>query len=685
MSSSKGSKKSKDQLIAEIEKLRNRISELESMDSEYRQIRDALYKSEYRYRRFFMEDLTGNFLSSVEGDLIDCNPAFLDIFGFDSIEAARDYDLSSLYPTRPSRIEFLELLREEKKLQNFRLEMRRTNGSPMWILENVIGEFDASGELVMLKGYLVDITDWVMIEDKLRQNEELYRGVFQSVPVSLIVLDREGNYIDINPFHINHIGKGKTAREDYIGTNVFHRSSIVKAGIADHFKRLLAGETILLTDLYFPTTTGGTEAYFNISGVPLLKNGEINGAVMIVEDITERQLAEKNRRQMEEQIQHTQKLESLGVLAGGIAHDFNNLLTGILGNTGLAQMELPSSSAVHGRIKKIESASVQAAELCKQLLAYSGRGRFLIQPLSINEIVREMARLLAASVTKKAALRYSLAENLPAVEVDAAQVRQIIMNLIINASEAIGEDSGIITVATGTRECDKSYLRSTYLSDDLPEGRYVYLDVTDTGCGMDEQTRNIIFDPFFTTKFTGRGLGLAAVLGIVRGHQGAIRIKSEPGCGSAFRILFPCSEKAGITACEPVVSMSEFRGEGTVLMVDDEELVRDLGVNTLSKAGFSVLTAANGQEALNIIRERSQDIQLVVLDMTMPLLSGRETFEEILRLKKNMQVILSSGYSEEEAISRFEGNGLAGFLQKPYKPLQLIEKVNQVMEKKSPV
>jgi signal transduction histidine kinase len=287
------------------------------------------------------------------------------------------------------------------------------------------------------------------------------------------------------------------------------------------------------------TRTGDT-VWLSTSGVPVLDaKGNLTGYRGADANITEGKQAEEERCRLEAQIRDARKLESLGVLAAGIARDFNNLLVGVLGYAGLAERELPAESPVRNSIQKIENAAHRAENLTKQLLAYAGEGRFIVAPLDLSALIQEMAHLLATSTSKNATLKYDLAENLPPIQADSAQVRQLIMNLVTNASDAIGEKPGVITVATGVMEADRAYLADAHPGPDLPEGRCVYVEVSDTGCGMEEKTKANIFDPFFTTKFTGRGLGLAAVLGVARGHRGAIKIDSEPGRGSTFRILFP--------------------------------------------------------------------------------------------------------------------------------------------------
>lgn len=401
-------------------------------------------------------------------------------------------------------------------------------------------------------------------------------------------------------------------------------------------------------------------------------------------DISARKRAREKERELERQVQHTQKLESLGVLAGGIAHDFNNLLTGILGNANLALLDLPAESPSRECLTDIETASRRAADLCRQMLAYSGKGKFVIEPIDVGRLVREMSHLLEVSISKKVRLHYDFAEDLPPILADATQIRQIVMNLITNASDAIGDSTGTITISTGLQHCSSEYLRSPFISELPPPGNYVYLEVADTGSGMDHQTKLRLFDPFFTTKFTGRGLGLSAVLGIVRGHHGAVRIYSEPGKGSTFKVLFPeqkLSENHVDTAeqkREPA-SVPTTVGTGTVLVVDDDDTVRLAAERMIARMGFTTITARDGQEAVELFKKKQDEILCVLLDLTMPTMDGVECFQELRKLRPDVKVILSSGYNEQDATQRFTGRGLAGFVQKPYQYDLLAGKLRELL------
>ena len=389
-------------------------------------------------------------------------------------------------------------------------------------------------------------------------------------------------------------------------------------------------------------------------------------------DITE-------RKRLEEQMRETQKLESLGVLAGGVAHDFNNLLTGILGNTSLALETIPRDNPARNVLDDVLRASERAAHLTRQMLAYAGKGRFLLEKVNLSQVVREIANLVQISIPKNVQLRLELDDQLPPIEADPGQIQQIVMNLVINGAEAIPADlNGTVLVTTGGHQVDEEYLR-TLSVDEIPPGLYVALEVHDTGIGMDLATQAKIFDPFFSTKFAGRGLGLAATLGIVRGHKGAIKVYSTPARGTTFKVLFPATESK-VRHTPEAAGQKNLRGSGTVLVVDDEEVVRNTARAMLERYGYSVLLAHDGQEAVDLYRAAPDRIAVVLLDLTMPVMGGAEAFRQLRLIRPNVRVILSSGYNEVEAIRSFTTKGIAGFIQKPYTSAHLAEKVTAVLE-----
>jgi signal transduction histidine kinase/CheY-like chemotaxis protein len=400
-------------------------------------------------------------------------------------------------------------------------------------------------------------------------------------------------------------------------------------------------------------------------------------------EITERRRMQVEQQALEAKMQQTQKLESLGLMAGGIAHDFNNMLTSILGNANLALMDTPEGLPAQDCLREVIKSSQRAADLCGQMLAYSGRGRFLIEAVHLSTLVRETAGMLELSVSKRARLELKLANDLPPVEADATQLRQVVMNLVINASEAIERKDGVITVTTSVQRCDQDFLEEAIAVDALPEGDYVLLEVSDNGCGMDAATQEKIFDPFFTTKFTGRGLGLAAVLGIVRGHGGTIRVQSQPQAGTTFTILLPPAPDAKDMSRPKATSVKEQQSphhHGVVLLVDDEFPVRTVAKRLLERLGFQVLTAKDGQEAIILYRDKSAEIDCVLLDLTMPELDGIATLHELRRIRPEVRAVLTSGYSEHELGRQFAQDGLAAIVQKPFTIEALSETLERVLE-----
>jgi PAS domain S-box-containing protein len=422
-------------------------------------------------------------------------------------------------------------------------------------------------------------------------------------------------------------------------------------------------------------------AYFNYICRPWREaDGSVAGVMTLAIDVTEQVRIRRAMKATEEQLRETAKLESLGVLAGGIAHDFNNLLVGIIGNASLAMESLDDPMAVRGMIGDVLRAGERAAMLTRQMLAYSGKGRFVIESVDLSSLVEEMLPLIQGSIPKTVGLQTRFAQDLPSVEGDPAQLQQVFMNLVINAAEACEDRPGMVSIVTGSQRVDEAYIRNTFGVSEIEPGEYVVLEVSDNGIGIDEATRERIFDPFFTTKFTGRGLGLSAVLGIIRAHRGAVKVFSEPGRGSTFRVLFPAETPRASTPKTEVERPDHAVLHRTVLLVDDEEIVRRIANAALDQLGFQVIEATNGVEAIDVFKQRRAEIDLVILDLTMPLMTGEETLRKLKAIDPEVTVILSSGFTESDATRHFEGRGLAGFLQKPYTLTRLSERVQAALQ-----
>jgi len=401
----------------------------------------------------------------------------------------------------------------------------------------------------------------------------------------------------------------------------------------------------------------------------------------VARDITWEVQREEERFKLAQQMQEAQRLESLGVMAGGITHDFNNLLTPILGESQLALLDLPQDSPIRPRIEQIQQAAKRAAALTRQMLAYSGQTPVSVEPISVSRLVEEMGQLLEGTVSGKVALVYDLAEELPSVTADIAQLSQVVMNLITNAVEAVREGAGRITLRTGVVDAEKLD-RGGFVGECNPTApRYVFFEVLDDGCGMDAATQSKIFDPFFTTKFTGRGLGLAAVLGIVRSHGGMIELASELGRGTRFRVLFPAATQIAADVAPPAAPVAEWTVSGTVLVVDDDKGVRELLDATLRRVGLTVLMASDGREGVELFRRHADEIRAVVLDRTMPDIGGEDAFDQIRRIRPDARIMLLSGYSEERAAWHFIDKGLDAFLHKPFEPAVLLEKIRRIVQR----
>jgi two-component system, cell cycle sensor histidine kinase and response regulator CckA len=397
--------------------------------------------------------------------------------------------------------------------------------------------------------------------------------------------------------------------------------------------------------------------------LPIWRGKQVRGAIGVFLDVTERKRSEDRLRQ-------AQKLESIGILAGGVAHDFNNLLAGIMGNASLLEDEVDE----RGREKAtaIIKASERAATLTRQLLAYAGKGQFLVERVNLSKLVREMAALLRASVPKKVHLEEDLAASLPVVEADPGQMQQIVMNLLLNAAEAIPENqAGEIRIRTGERLVGPGQIVDEMTAVELSPGRYVCLEVSDTGIGMEPEVKARIFDPFFTTKFTGRGLGLPSLAGVVRSHNGAVQVATTPGAGSTVRVFLPASVR--VEPSTPVhASTGEHPGTRSILVVDDEDILLGFTRVALERAGYRVLTAEDGRQAVEMFDQHAGDIDAVLLDLMMPVMDGRETAVALKAKRPDLPIALMSGYSAEKAERIFADESLTGFIQKPFTAQKLV-------------
>ena len=563
---------------------------------------------------------------------------------------------------------------ENQRLLNGQSEIVRATIAPIDV---------APGHVPRVLFVVEDITESRQAEEELAKQRVLMDTIVRQAADAVVVCDSLGEVLFVNEAarRIARIPDGVAVdvlSPEIWGTAYDETGAIVPAKNWS-IPMALRGEVY---QSQAARMVRGDGSYYDIlvSTAPVRDaHGTIVAAVATFTDVTERRKAEDERRKIEAQMQHAQKLESLGVLAGGIAHDFNNLLVGILGNADLALSELSQHSPAASYLHDVIKAAQRASDLSRQMLAYSGQGKFVVEPVNLNDIIEEMAHLLKVSISKNAVLRFDLAEPLPCVEADATQIRQVVMNLITNASDALENHVGTIAINTAAVYCTPADFSDSYSGERMEAGDYVVLEVMDTGRGMDADTVERVFEPFFTTKFTGRGLGLAVVLGIVRGHGGTLQVKSAPGAGSVFTAFIPATSASVVQPVDTGDRVTSIVAGGTVLLVDDEEVVRNVMGRMLKHVGLAVITASDGLEAIERFKEHGRNLSCVFLDLTMPRMGGDETFEALKAIRDDVPVVLVSGYSDKDLSDRFSNRGFAGFLQKPFRREELHDMLRAIL------
>jgi len=499
------------------------------------------------------------------------------------------------------------------------------------------------------------------------------------MPGSILLLSEQGMVLDANPAFCRQIGYG---RQELLHRHVSLFSQDSRETIESNLARLLAGE-VLEHDVINVSKDGSLRYYeLRETAITLPEGG--CGILALSNDITQRNRTEKEKLELQGHLLHAEKLKSLGLMAGGIAHDFNNMLTAIIGNIELGLLDLGEKSSAGGSFRDAIAVAKRAAHLTRQMLAYSGRGQFTVTDVDLNELISGTTELLKAAISRKASLEFRLAEGLPCVEGDAVQLQQVLMNLVTNASEALGDNPGLITITSSLGEYDATTLAAERSGNLLAPGRYVALEVSDTGCGMEESVQQRLFDPFFTTKFTGRGLGMSAVLGAVRGHNGGIIVSSTAGQGTTVSVLFPAGASRSLNTRQPAVAPPADRHAvwpvltGTVLVADDEAIMRSMVERLLKRTGLRVLLAADGVEAVNLFKLHAHEITFVLFDLTMHKLDGAKTLAELRRVKPKVKAVLTSGSNAASCHQRSTQEGFVAFIPKPYDAANLIELARQI-------
>ena len=541
-----------------------------------------------------------------------------------------------------------------------------------------------------LLAFIRQVGDRRRAERELERSRARFRTLYEAITDALFVhgLDEDGSmthFREVNDIACERYGYSREELLDMRLSDIDAPES--ETDVPSILEKLIRGESATFEQLH--VAKDGHRIPVEIHAKAFQLDGK-SAVISLVRDIADRKKAEDERRRMERRIQDLQRQESLGVMAGGIAHDFNNILMVVIGNLEMALEDDVLSTETQKNLDESKTASQRAAKLVKQMLAYSGKGHFVVGPVNLNETVEDAVEFIQSAVPSEVALETRFSPEDLMIDADAAQLNQALSNLVVNACESLqGRKDGRVVLATGVETYDAERLEATvseaWLGYDGPleEGRCAYLEVKDNGCGMDAETRKRMFEPFFTTKFQGRGLGLAAVIGIVRGHRGFVHVDSEPDQGTAVRILFPLRESAPkpIAPESPADMEGAPQGSGRVLVVDDQEAVRDLIREMLERAGYEILAAANGVEALSLYHRHAGAIGLILMDLSMPLMGGVEAFAELRRIGCGVPVILCSGYSESQIQQEYAGKGFAGFIQKPCRKKTLLEMVAAAMGK----
>jgi two-component system CheB/CheR fusion protein len=643
--------------------------------TEQKQVRDSLLESETRFRAIIEVSPIG--IGIVRKGLhFLVNRAYLSMLGYADEKELLSQPISlCLAPEVHEKIVARNRAREKGTAVpvNYETIGRRANGEvfPMEVAEI---RTQIGSDTVMV-AFFQDISERRRVENALRASEERYRTLVESLPNGVYECDLDGIVTQSNSglAKITGFPLEETVGKMFIWD--FMAPGPEKDRFPEYFRDLVKNQPVPQPYQGRNQTSDGRLVDIQCDwSYKRNDKSELLGFACIISDVTELRRAEEESRRLEVQMLQSQKLESLGVLTGGIAHDFNNILMAILGNVDLALSDIPAHSPTRKYLQSAEKASRRAADLCQQMLAYSGKGRTLISTIDLNTLICDVFPMVEMGVSKKVSLAQHLNENLPGLEGDATQIRQVIMNLLINAAESIGDAVGIVTVATRVAEFSEEDIAKGWLNHHATPGLYLVLEVKDTGCGMDAETLARIFDPFFTTKFMGRGLGLAAVLGIVRSHRGNLYVETAPNKGAMFRVLFPALGGAAVLPLKSNHHLTTgiHAGHGLVLLVDDEEAVREVSRKMLESLGYQVVLATNGREAIEIARMNALQngpdrFKAIVLDLTMPEMDGIETLNELSQILVGVPVILSSGYNEQEVADLTRGKSFAGFIQKPYR------------------
>ncbi len=633
--------------------------------TERNQAEEALRKSEERYR-----DLVENMSDVVcavdaSGLFVYASPSVELLAGYKPSEVIGRPFLNFVYSEDVPRImsNFAKLQSGSNQSNEYRFLTK--GGKILWMRTSTRPTFKGN-DVVGMQAVLSDITEQKRAREALEESERQYRTTLDSMGDAIHVVDKDLRILLINKA-LREWNKELGFETEVIGKTVFEVFPFLPAKIRDEYESVLKNGTILITEE--SNTIDGREVLSETRKIPILEGDRVTRIVTVIRDVTK-------ERQLEHQLLQAQKMESVGTLAGGIAHDFNNLLAGVLGYASLIKTKIPKELQIYNYADTIERSATRAAELTSQLLAFARGGKYEAKVINLNNIISETLKIIGRTFEKSIEIETVLFETLPTIEADAGQIQQVLMNLCVNARDAM-PDGGKLIIESGVVVLTDDYVK---MHLGAHAGPHVVLSVTDTGIGMDRNTLKRIFEPFFTTKPEGKGtgLGLAMVYGVVKNHGGYVCAYSEPGEGSTFKVYLPVNGK------QEVNELTRYeipeRGSELILVVDDEESVRALARDMLESYGYRVLLAENGAKAIEIVKGKNGSIDLVILDMIMPKMAGRETFLKLKELNPRIRVLLSTGYSQNGKAKEIMDCGVMGFLQKPYQVSALLSKVRSVLD-----
>ena len=646
------------------------LHQLKQVSQERREFEEALRQSEEEYRSLVNNLNIGVYRNTGpgRGRFIKANPAIAAIFGYDSLEEFLKVPVADLYRYPEDRQRFIDQVVENGYVKGQELLLKKKDGTPIWASCTATAKYDDKGNIHWIDGIIEDITKRKQAEQALRENEFKFRSLFDLSPQAVALVDSEtGALLEVNDKFCDLFNY---SRDEAIG------KSTVQLGIYAEEDRAIflealhkAGEVHgLAVDL---KSKHGTDVHAHLYSKLVRMKGE-TFILTILLDFTE-------QKRLEAQFQQAQRIEAIGTLAGGIAHDFNNLLMAIQGNVSILRMQFEITEEVAERLEAIEDYIQNGSELTRQLLGFARGGQYEIKPSNLNELILKCSKMFGRT-KKNITIQHQLEDELCTVSVDRGQIEQVILNLFVNAGQAM-QDGGEIFLKTENVTLDHSFVRPF----EVKHGKYAKISVCDTGIGMNQQTLERIFDPFFTTKErgTGTGLGLASAYGIIKNHGGIIEAKSEKDKGAIFEIYLPVSREKKATVkgnSEHTDSLKTLKGKETILFVDDEDRISNVADQMLQSMGYKVLVASGGKEAVNIFHEKKDLVDIVILDLIMPDMGGVKTYDRLKQIDPAVKVLISSGYSVDGEAAALIDRGGDGFIQKPFNALQLSRKVREILD-----